>query len=93
MEEALKLHPAVADATVVGLPDDKWGESVTGVVQLEPGGQASEEELCGHVRGHLAGFKTPKRIVFVDSVGRSPSGKADYKRCKALALEALGAGS
>jgi fatty-acyl-CoA synthase len=90
VEEALKLDPRVADATVVGLPDEKWGESVTGVVQLEPGSEATEEELRARVREHLAGYKTPKRIVFVESVGRSPSGKADYKRCKALAREALG---
>lgn len=89
VEEVLKLHPLVADATVVGLPDEKWGESVTGVVQLEPGSVASEEDLRAHVRGHLAGYKTPKHIVFVDSVGRSPSGKADYKRCKDLALQQL----
>jgi fatty-acyl-CoA synthase len=90
VEEALKLHPGIADATVVGLPDEKWGESVTGVVQLEPGAKATEQELRTHVGQHLAGYKTPKRIVFVESVGRSPSGKADYKRCKALAQAALG---
>jgi fatty-acyl-CoA synthase len=90
VEEVLKLHPGVADATVVGIPDEKWGESITGVVELAPGGLASEEELRDFVRKRLAGYKTPKRIVFVASVGRSPSGKADYKRAKALALEALG---
>jgi fatty-acyl-CoA synthase len=89
VEEVLKLHPGVADATVVGIPDEKWGESITGVVQRAPGGLASEEELRAFVRERLAGYKTPKRIVFVESVGRSPSGKADYKRAKALALEAL----
>jgi fatty-acyl-CoA synthase len=91
VEEALKLHPAVADATVVGLPDEKWGEAVTGVVELRAGAEVGEQELRDHVREQLAGYKTPKRVVFVDSVGRSPSGKADYKRAKALALEALGA--
>jgi fatty-acyl-CoA synthase len=90
VEEILKLHPGVADATVVGVPDEKWGEAITGVVQPAPGGRASEQELRDFVRERLAGYKTPKRIVFVESVGRSPSGKADYKRAKALALEALG---
>jgi fatty-acyl-CoA synthase len=90
VEEVLKLHPGVADATVVGVPDGKWGEAITGVVQPAPGGRASEQELRDFVRERLAGYKTPKRIVFVESVGRSPSGKADYKRAKALALEALG---
>jgi fatty-acyl-CoA synthase len=92
VEETLKLHPAVADATVVGVPDPQWGEAVTGVVQLEPGARATEDELRRHVRERLAGYKTPKRIVFVDSVGRSPSGKADYKRARAVALWALGLG-
>jgi len=89
VEEALKLHPAVADATVVGLPDEKWGEAVTGVVELSPDGASDEASLRDHVRSLLAGYKTPKRIVIVESVGRSPSGKADYKRAKALAKAAL----
>jgi acyl-CoA synthetase (AMP-forming)/AMP-acid ligase II len=80
----------VADATVVGVADERWGESVTGVVELVPGGRVSEEGLRDFVRGRLAGYKCPKRIVFADNLGRSPSGKADYKRAKALAMEALG---
>ena len=78
------------NSTVVGVPDEKWGEAITGVVQPAPGGRASEQELRDFVRERLASYKTPKRIVFVESLGRSPSGKADYKRAKALALEALG---
>jgi fatty-acyl-CoA synthase len=95
VEEALKLHPAVADATVVGLPDEKWGEAVTGVVELfsdsasDEAGASDEASLREHVRSLLAGYKTPKRIVIVESVGRSPSGKADYNRAKALAKAAL----
>jgi acyl-CoA synthetase (AMP-forming)/AMP-acid ligase II len=91
VEEALKTHPAVADALVVGLPDDKWGESVTGVVNLEPGKQASEDELRAHVRERLAGYKTPKRIVFTTASMRAPNGKADYKGAKAAAQSAVGA--
>jgi fatty-acyl-CoA synthase len=86
VEEALKTHPAVADAIVVGVPDEKWGEAVTGVVRLEPGRSASEEELRAHVRERLAGYKTPKRIVFSEATLRAPNGKADYKGAKALAL-------
>ena len=88
VEEALKLHPSVADAVVVGLADEQWGEAVTGVVELQPGREASETALRAFVRERLAGYKVPKRIVFVDSVGRSPSGKADYKGAKALAAAA-----
>ncbi len=89
VEETLKTHPAVADALVVGLPDDKWGESVTGVVILEAGKTATAEELRSHVRERLAGYKTPKRIVFTETSMRAPNGKADYKSAKAKALEAL----
>ena len=89
VEEALKTHPAVADAIVVGVPDEKWGEAVTGVVRLEPGQQASEEELRAHVRERLAGYKTPKRIVFTDTVLRAPNGKADYKGARAIATASV----
>lgn len=88
VEEALKTHPAVADAIVVGVPDEKWGEAVTGVVRLEAGCAASEEELRAHVRERLAGYKTPKRIVFTETTMRAANGKADYKGAKALALGA-----
>ncbi|MEB2344761.1 MAG: acyl-CoA synthetase [Deltaproteobacteria bacterium] len=86
VEEALKTHPAVADAIVVGVPDEKWGEAVTGVVRLEAGRSTSEQELRTHVRERLAGYKTPKRIVFSEATLRAPNGKADYKGAKALAL-------
>jgi len=90
VEEALKTHPAVEDALVVGVPDEKWGESVTGVVTLEAGKQATEAELRAHVRERLAGYKTPKRIVFTTVPMRAPNGKADYKSAKQTALAALG---
>lgn len=90
VEEALKTHEAVADAIVVGVPDEKWGESVTGVVRLEPGASVDEATLRAHVRERLAGYKTPKRIVFTDRTLRAPNGKADYKGAKQAALAALG---
>jgi fatty-acyl-CoA synthase len=90
VEETLKLHPAVRDAVVVGVPDEKWGEAVTALVELEGGRAASEAELRGFVRERLAGYKVPKRVVFAPSVGRSPSGKADYKAAKAKVKESLG---
>jgi fatty-acyl-CoA synthase len=90
VEEALKLHPDVADAVVVGLPDEQWGEAVTAVVELRAGTRTAEAELRAFVRERLAGYKVPKRVVAVDSVGRSPSGKADYKAARARARAALG---
>jgi fatty-acyl-CoA synthase len=93
VEEVLKLHPAVQDALVVGVPDEKWGEAVTGVVELRAGAQASEQELRSHVRERLAGYKTPKRVFAVSSIGRAPNGKADYKRARAFVQEQLSAGA
>ena len=91
VEEALKTHPAVADAIVVGVPDEKWGEAVTGVVRLETGHQATERQLREHVRERLAGYKTPKRIVFTETSMRAPNGKADYKGARQQALATAGA--
>jgi 3-oxocholest-4-en-26-oate---CoA ligase len=78
VEEALKTHPAVYDALVVGVPDEKWGQAVVGLVEPRSGSTADEEDLRQHVRARLAGFKTPKRVLLVDSIGRAPNGKADY---------------
>lgn len=86
IEETLKRHPAVYDAVVVGVPDDRWGEAVTAMVELRPAMAADAEALRAHVREHLAGYKTPKRVIFVPSIGRAPSGKVDYKALKTLAL-------
>jgi fatty-acyl-CoA synthase len=94
VEEALKTHPDVADALVVGLPDPKWGQSVTGVVRLNPGKTLDEGALIAHVRQHLAAYKSPKRLVAGEVNLRAPNGKADYKSATAFATEALaGAGS
>jgi fatty-acyl-CoA synthase len=90
VEEALKTHPAVYDALVVGVPDEKWGQAVTGVVELHAGAAFDEEELRAHVRARLAGYKCPKRVLRVDSLGRAANGKADYKRIAEHARAALG---
>ena len=89
VEEALKTHPDVEDALVVGLPDPKWGQSVTGVVRLNPGRTLDEGALVAHVRQHLAAYKSPKRIVAGDVNLRAPNGKADYKSATTFAAEAL----
>jgi fatty-acyl-CoA synthase len=85
VEEALKTHPTVEDALVVGLPDEKWGQAVTGVVTLAEGAELDEAGLRAHVRKHLAGYKTPKRIVLADRDIRAANGKADYPAAKASA--------
>ena len=93
VEEALKLHPAVQDANVVGLPDERWGQSVTGVVALTEGRADSDELRSGiiaHTKEHLAGYKCPKRLVVVDRIRRGPNGKADYRWATATAEERAG---
>ncbi len=80
VEEALKTHPAVRDAVAVGIPDSRFVEVVAAVVELQTGQVATEQELIDHVKRHLAGFKAPKRVRFVESIGRSPAGKIDYAR-------------
>jgi acyl-CoA synthetase (AMP-forming)/AMP-acid ligase II len=89
VEEALKTHPDVEDALVVGLPDPKWGQSVTGVVRLYPGKRLDETALVAHVRQSLAAYKSPKRIVAGEVNLRAPNGKADYKSATAFAAELL----
>jgi 3-oxocholest-4-en-26-oate---CoA ligase len=85
VEDALKAHPAVFDALVVGLPDERWGERVTAVVAVRSGVRPTPEELQTHCRLHVAGYKVPKSLHFVDQVPRQPSGKPDYKTAKSLA--------
>ena len=85
VEEALKTHNSVEDALVIGLPDDKWGQSVTGVVILSEGHSLDEDGLRAHVRKALAGYKTPKRVFATTQVIRASNGKADYPTAKAIA--------
>ncbi len=75
VEEVLFTHPAVSEVAVVGLPDDKWIEAVTAFVVVRPGHQLEEAELQALVREHLAPYKRPKRIVFVDHLPRNTAGK------------------
>jgi len=82
VEEVLKLHPAVADAVAVAIPDERFGEVVAAAVELRPGASTDEAELVEHVRGRLAAFKAPKRVHFVETIARSPAGKVDYARLR-----------
>ena len=86
VEEALKLHPDIEDALVVGVPDEKWGQSVTGVIELRDGATFDELSIREHVRKHLAGYKAPKRLFAVARMFRAPNGKSDYKSAREHAL-------
>jgi acyl-CoA synthetase (AMP-forming)/AMP-acid ligase II len=93
VEAALKGHDAVFDAVVVGVPDSRWGERVVAVVQPREGVTPELDDLDAHVRAHVAGYKAPREVVFVDEIVRSPSGKPDYRWSKATAIERLGIGA
>ena len=92
VEEALKTHPAIRDAVVVGVADKRFGERICAVIEPESGQQAlTLAEAAEHVKAHLAHYKAPRELVVVESIGRAPNGKVDYKAIKERALEALGA--
>lgn len=85
VEEALRGHPAIKDAVVVGQNDPRWGEKVVGVVSPRTGvEQPSLDELRAFLAGVLAGYKVPKSVMWVDEVRRSAAGKQDYRWAKSL---------
>jgi len=77
VENALYLHPAVAEAVVIGIPDPKWGEAVHAVVALKPGEAATEGELVAHCRTLIAGYKRPRSFDFLRELPKMPTGKID----------------
>ena len=93
VEEALKTHPSVLDAVAVGVPDEKFGEAVTAVVEPHDGAVVDGGELIAHVKQTLAAYKAPKHVVEVDTIGRAANGKVDYKRLKGHASDVLGLSS
>jgi acyl-CoA synthetase (AMP-forming)/AMP-acid ligase II len=91
VEQALKSHPDVYDALVAGVPDPQWGHHVAAVVQLREGAaRPSLEDIQTHCRDRLAGYKIPRQLVITESVQRSPSGKADYRWAREVAVAADG---
>ena len=75
VEDVISSHPAVLEAAVIGLPDARWVEAVTAVVVLRPGANAKAADIVAHCRRKLAGFKAPKKVLFADTLPRTPSGK------------------
>lgn len=82
VEAALKAHPDVFDALVVGMPDPRYGQHVAAVVQPRPGTRPTLAELDSFVRSEIAGYKVPRSLWLVDEVKRSPAGKPDYRWAK-----------
>jgi fatty-acyl-CoA synthase len=90
VEQALKHHPSVYDAVVVGTPHERFGQQVTAVVKLRTGATASPDELRQAAGEHLAHYKLPRSFVFVEEIVRSPSGKADYRWARERATQQPG---
>jgi fatty-acyl-CoA synthase len=91
VEEVLKLHPAVEDALVFGLPDERFGQRVVAVVSLRPGADpVSEEDIVASARTRLASYKLPRQIVVVAETPRTATGKADYPTARELFGAAVG---
>jgi acyl-CoA synthetase (AMP-forming)/AMP-acid ligase II len=90
VEEALKLHPTVADAAVVGVPDERFGQAITALVEPLPGQTIVEADLIAFIKQHHAAYKAPKRVISIATVGRAGNGKLDYKALTEIALKSLG---
>ncbi len=93
VEEVVKTADGVTDAVVVGIPNERFGEEIVAVVELHADlshGAVAPEAIIDHVKSKLAGYKAPRQVRFVDTIGRSPAGKVDYARHRAETAEWLG---
>jgi acyl-CoA synthetase (AMP-forming)/AMP-acid ligase II len=75
VEDCLYQHPAVAEAAVIGVPDEKWGETIKALVVLRPGSQASVADLVSHCRSRMAHYKCPTSIELREALARTATGK------------------
>jgi fatty-acyl-CoA synthase len=87
VEEAIKRNEEIFDCLVVGLDDPKFGQKVVAVVSVEKNKQINEADLVESTRQFIAGYKLPKKVIFVEEVQRAPNGKANYKWAKNVAIE------
>ena len=83
VENAIYAHPKIADVAVIGVPDTKWGEAVKACVVVKDGEELSEADVIAHAREHIAGYKCPKSVDFIEALPRNPSGKILRKDLRA----------
>jgi acyl-CoA synthetase (AMP-forming)/AMP-acid ligase II len=88
VESAVRSHPDVLDAIVVGAPDERWGQRVAAIVQPRGERVPTLDEIQVHCRGHIAGYKVPRQLHVVETIERSPSGKPDYRWAADVVIEA-----
>ena len=86
VESALMAHPAVYDCVVAGRPSERWGSEVIAVLRIREGYEATDEQLLAEASNHVARYKLPKESVRVEEIVRSPSGKADYRWARSIAV-------
>ncbi len=91
VEVAARSHPAIEDCVVVGVPDDRFGQSIALVASLAPGATVDGTAIIDHIKSQLASYKAPRYVLFVDQFYRSPSGKADYRWASNIAVGRLSA--
>ncbi len=87
VEEVLKTHPAVVDAIVVGIPNERFGQAITAVIETTAVSSVEAAEIIEHVKSQLAHYKAPRTVLPVESLTRAPNGKVDYKKWTAFAVE------
>ena len=87
VEEAIKTHPAITDALVVGIPDERFGQRVTAVIATRTADEDVVADLTKYLKGYLAGYKVPRLIVRVDAVQRAANGKPDYTWARKVVLD------
>lgn len=90
VEEILMSHPQIRDVAVTGVPDDRWGEAVTALVEPEDGADLTPEEIIEYCREKMAGYKKPKHVCFIERMPRSPAGKLERRELKPIALKITG---
>ena len=89
VEEAVKAVPGIDDCLVFGQPDERFGERVVAIASPTAGVEVGVEEILSAVQEHVAGYKLPRELVLVETVPRTPTGKADYPAARRLFDDAV----
>jgi acyl-CoA synthetase (AMP-forming)/AMP-acid ligase II len=79
VESCIRRHPAVADCGIIGVPDEKWIQAVKAIISLKPDCKASPDDIIEHCRAHIASYKKPKTVDFIERIPRGPTGAIDYR--------------